>query len=80
MKEVEKIRVLLPHWIEHNNGHERECLHWAETVRSSGMETVANAIELAVEAMKEANTYLRSALLEAGGPVDDGHDHTHHHG
>lgn len=79
MKDFEKVRVLLPHWIEHNSGHESEYLQWAETVRGAGMETVANAIELAVEAMREANTHLQSALLEIGGPLDDGHTHLSAH-
>ncbi len=82
MKEFEKLRVLLPHWIEHNNGHETECIRWAELARSEGWDKVAEYIEDAVTAMKEADRLLEKALLEAGGPSSSSghsHPHTHHH-
>jgi len=79
MKEVEKLRVLLPHWIEHNVGHETDCLKWAEIARENGMANVAEHISAAVKKMKEANELLNKALHEAGGPSTEHHDHHHHH-
>jgi ribosomal protein S17E len=77
MKEVEKLRVLLPHWIEHNNGHESECLKWAEIAKKDGMASVAGHITAAVKMMKEANELLEKALHEAGGPSSEHHHHHH---
>lgn len=78
MKELEKLRVLLPHWIEHNNGHEAECTKWAEIARKEGKEDVAHYITDAVKTMQEVNGLLEKALDAAGGPPA-GHHHQHHH-
>lgn len=77
MSEVEKLRVLLPHWMEHNDGHEAECVKWSEIARREGKESVADFIDDAVRAMREANTLLGKALEEAGGGAE--HHHHHHH-
>lgn len=79
MKESEKLRVLLPHWIEHNNGHESDCIKWAEIARKEGQESVADYIDAAVKTMKETNDLLAKALEEAGGASEHGHHHHHHH-
>lgn len=76
MSEVEKLQVLLPHWMEHNNGHEAECTKWSGIAREEGKEKVADYIDAAVKAMKEVNDLLGKALEEAGGAVD--HHHHHH--
>lgn len=78
MNEIEKLRVLLPHWIEHNSGHESECVKWADVARSEGLEKVADCIDAAVKTMKEVNKHLEEALTEAGGAAE-GHHHHHHH-
>jgi hypothetical protein len=31
MNDVERLRVLIPHWIEHYEEHADEFRHWAET-------------------------------------------------
>ncbi len=72
-----KLRVLLPHWIEHNNGHEQDSLQWAGIAREEGMTAVASAIEEAVQAMREVNRHFERALTEAGGALEDGHHHHH---
>lgn len=79
MKEIEKLRVLLPHWIDHNSGHESECLKWSEIARNAGQEKVADYIDDAVKAMKEANSLLQKALDQAGGPSGEDHHQHHHH-
>lgn len=80
MNETEKLRVLLPHWIEHNSGHETECLKWAEIARGEGQESIADTIEAAIKKMREGNKLLQKALEEAGGPADKhDHHHDHHH-
>ena len=80
MKQTEKLRVLLPHWIEHNLGHGEECRKWSAIAREEGQGKIADHIDAAVQAMIKVNELLEMALREAGGP---GHgeacDHHHHH-
>lgn len=78
MNEVEKLRVLLSHWMEHNNGHEADCIKWSEIARGEGEEKVAEHIDAAVKAMREVNDLLGKALEEAGGAVEHHHHHHHH--
>ncbi len=82
MNDIEKLRVLLPHWIEHNSEHASEFREWA------GRAGAAEAhIEAAAELMEEANARLADALEEVGGQLehgplveDAGHEHAHEHG
>ena len=79
MENKEKLRVLLQHWIDHNNGHAEEFERWRQTAQSEGASSVAHHIQEAIAAMKTANNALAHALEHAGGPTDDGHHHHHHH-
>ncbi len=79
MNELEKLRVLLPHWIEHNNGHGTECQKWSEIARLEGKGKVADYIDEAIKAMTQVNVLLEKALSEAGGADPDKGDHHHHH-
>ena len=79
MESVEKLRVLLPHWLEHNKGHMAEAAKWAQALRDEGQEALAAQIEEAVAAMGQAGVLLGQALDQAGGPAADGHHHHHHH-
>ena len=38
---MEKLRILLPHWIEHNHNHEAEFKKWVELVGSEGHAVLA---------------------------------------
>ena len=82
MKDIEKLRVLLPHWIEHNSEHASEFREWAR--RAGAAEA---HIEAAAELMEEANARLAEALEAVGGPLEHGphveeagHEHAHEHG
>ena len=85
MDALQKVRVVLPHWIEHNQGHMEESRKWVEALRSEGNEPVAALVEEAVAAMARAGHLLVHAMETAGGPGDHdshhhhGHDHHHHH-
>jgi hypothetical protein len=68
----DKLRALLPHWIEHNAEHAAEFLRWAELAGEAAAD-----IEAAAAQMEVANTALRSALEKLGGPL--AHHHHHHH-
>ncbi|MBU0510247.1 MAG: hypothetical protein KKD28_07405 [Chloroflexi bacterium] len=82
MKETDKLRVLIPHWIEHNQEHANEFLDWAWRVDQTDEAADAIAdVRAAAESMKAVNTCLQAALEKLGGPLeyDHGHDHGHDH-
>ena len=65
----EKLRVLLPHWIEHNGEHAKEFRGWAERAGVAG-----SALLDAARLLEEANIRLQEGLEQLGGPLE------HHHG
>jgi hypothetical protein len=77
MTDIEKLRALLPHWIEHNQEHGAEFLRWAEKAVSAGHGEASEPIRSAAQAMEQANVELRQALDKLGGPVHVEHGHTH---
>ena len=82
MDNVEKLRVMLQHWIEHNKGHMEEFEKWRETMADEGKTSLAGHIAKALEMMAGMNEELGRALHEAGGhrhDDDDDHHHDHHH-
>jgi len=80
---VEKMQILLPHWIEHNHNHEAEFRQWAASARAEGSENLAGFLDKAVATMATTNEILKKALTEVGGPSKaqhpHHHDHPHHH-
>jgi hypothetical protein len=65
----DKLRVLLPHWIEHNAEHAAEFRNWAEKARTTGREDVAEEIDLAAKELGWVNEALSAALDRLDGPV-----------
>ena len=72
MNEQEKLRVLIPHWIEHNEEHADEFRRWAEQAGEATADVLA-----AAEGMARINMSLTEALEKLGGPLIS--DHYHHH-
>jgi len=72
MNEGDKLRVLLPHWIEHNQEHAKEFRRWTD-VAGEGAEDIIEA----ASAMVHVNEALENALEKLGGALP--HDHLHHH-
>ena len=68
MNEIEKLRVLIPHWVEHNNEQAQEFRDWAEQAGETAQEILD-----AAEAMSRVNTHLLSALEKLGGSIPHGH-------
>ena len=64
MNEVEKLRVLIPHWIEHNQEHAAEFRKWSEQAGVAAPEILAAADE-----MIQANVSLTAALEKLGGAL-----------
>jgi len=81
MNELEKLQVLLPHWIEHNRGHAEECNKWAAlAAKENNAKDVASNLKAAFTAMEAVSTYLEQALTAAGGATTEStHKHHHHH-
>ncbi|MFL7807963.1 MAG: hypothetical protein AB8I80_05010 [Anaerolineae bacterium] len=78
MNEVDKLRALLPHWLEHNEEHAADFARWATTVERAGQMEAAAQIRKAIVEMERANEALRTALDVLGGAIAvEGHDHGH---
>ncbi|MFN2166929.1 MAG: hypothetical protein ACK2U9_11805 [Anaerolineae bacterium] len=71
MTDLDKLRALLPHWIEHNAEHAAEFRRWAHLAGQAKVD-----IEAAAAQMEAANASLAVALETLGGPVE--HQHHHH--
>ena len=70
MNEMEKLRVLIPHWIEHNQEHADEFRRWAENAGDASTEILT-----AAQAMQEVNGLLSAALKKLGGALPHPHSH-----
>ena len=62
MSEQDKLRTLLPHWIEHNAEHSAEFRQWAERAGGAGAD-----IRAAAKALEQANQALTAAQEKLGG-------------
>jgi len=64
--DLQKLRVVLPHWIEHNSAHTQEFEKWADKAKKLGRSAVHDEILSAVRKLREANAHLRKALEGLG--------------
>ena len=64
MKEINKLRVLIPHWIEHNIEHADEFRDWAERAGDAAADILS-----AAEFMAQTNIALEAAIHKLGGPL-----------
>ncbi|MEW6291333.1 MAG: hypothetical protein AB1545_15960 [Thermodesulfobacteriota bacterium] len=76
---IEKLRVLLPHRVEHNHQHGEEFRGWAAQVRKEGHPDLAELLEQAIGSMATTDGILEQALSSIGGPDASHHHHHHHH-
>ncbi len=76
--DLEKLQVLLTHWLQHNESHGSEYVKWAQVARRDGHTITAGFIEQAVDLLKKADASLEKALKSVGGPSKK-HQHEHHH-
>lgn len=70
MTDLDKLRVLLPHWMEHNAEHAAEFREWAERALATDREDAAWRIKVAAERLEKANEELSAALEKLGGPLE----------
>lgn len=76
--DLEKLQLLLTHWLQHNEGHGAEYMKWAEAARHAGHAEAADLIEEALSSLRNADKALAKALDSVGGP-NKKHQHHHHH-
>lgn len=62
MNERERLKVLLEHWIEHNQEHGEEFTRWAEKASDMGETQVGENIAEAVRRLGEVNGFLSQAI------------------
>ena len=72
---IEKLRILLPHWMEHNRNHEAEFRQWAVSARTEGAESLAALLDKAAANMAATGELLKKAGTEVGGSADEHHHH-----
>jgi len=76
--DIEKLQMLITHWLQHNESHGKEYAKWAEVARQAGHSTTAEFIEQAGDLLAKADEAFGKALESVGGP-SKGHQHHHHH-
>jgi len=64
MEDKDKLRILIPHWIAHNQEHANEFRDWATRA-----DRVSADILAAAESIDLANESLSSALEKLGGSL-----------
>ncbi len=72
MTDLKKMKVLLPHWVVHNQEHNGDYGRWMQKAKLMGMDEVARELQAAVEKINHANEHLASAaklVLEQGDDV-----------
>jgi len=70
---IEKLQILLPHWVEHNQHHAAEFKKWA----AAG--NLAALLEQAAANMIATDELLKKAVAEVGGTTAEVHHHLHDH-
>ena len=65
--EIDKLRMLIPHWIEHIEGHAAEFRRWVAKAVQAKVDILA-----AAEAMDAVNDVLERAIKRLGGPLGIG--------
>lgn len=59
--DIEKLSILLAHWIDHNKTHTESFEEWAKKAESIGKQETADNIRKAIEMMDKANEMLAEA-------------------
>lgn len=62
MEDRERLRIVLRHLIEHNEGHLEDHKRWVELASNCGQEEVARLIEEANSCTDKAGKLLKEAL------------------
>lgn len=57
----QKARLLIEHWVKHNQAHLQDYCRWADTFRQNGLESAASLLESAAESTRQINQTLSKA-------------------
>jgi hypothetical protein len=79
MDSIEKLRVLLQHWIDHNGGHVNDFAKWQKIMTEENNDQMASALSEAMKRMDQVSEVLQKALDDIGGPSESSEHHHHHH-
>lgn len=60
-KDEKTLKILLVHWVNHNESHEEGFREWVDKARDMGKDETANNIEKAIEYLQKANEMLIEA-------------------
>ncbi len=85
MDNLEKSRIRLTHWIDHNLDHLRGYSEVAATLEAEGVDSAAEKIRQGIRLIEEANSEFTKALSEiskatGNNHVAHSHSHSHSHG
>ncbi|MBI5098130.1 MAG: hypothetical protein HZB30_02690 [Nitrospirae bacterium] len=62
MTELEKLKHLLEHWIEHNEAHVKTYSEWVSKTESLGEKDLANILLEVVDESKKLNDLFKKAM------------------
>jgi len=62
MDDIEKLKRLLHHWMEHNDEHARTYREWAEKTSSLGKKEVSDILDRLYRETKDLGGLFREAL------------------
>lgn len=61
--DIEKLEILLPHWLNHGDGHIRDQEKWIKPAKDAGLMDVAEELQKAVDHSKQVNHHIAQASL-----------------
>jgi len=61
LSDIEKLRILMPHWINHNNDHIRDNEKWLKKTIGLGVKDVGHELKEAIDILKKANRHIEVA-------------------
>ena len=65
MDEVEKLKILLPHWMEHNDEHAKTYKDWAEKMSSLGKKELSEVLAVIHQESQKLRRLFQEALRVA---------------
>ena len=69
MDKMQKLSIVIEHWIEHNEAHTGEYQKWAQTAGEMELKLVKEAIEEAMGKLLQSNGHLEKALRALKSPL-----------
>ncbi|MFX1502846.1 MAG: hypothetical protein ACFFDH_17935 [Promethearchaeota archaeon] len=63
-KDILKLSKLCKHWADHNESHKENFFKWRNIAKEKGLDTVAEKLDKAIEALDKCNEFLLMANKE----------------